>query len=97
MDLLQTTWAGMVPYDAAWDWQKELVATLSETAVSSPHRLLLLEHPPTYTLGRRGTLDHLLLNEAQLKTNGFTLRWVDRGGDITYHGPGQLVGYLFSI
>lgn len=93
MDLLQTIWAGTVPYDTAWNWQKELVAMLSETAVSPPHHLLLLEHPPTYTLGRRGTLDHLLLDEAQLKANGFTLRWVDRGGDITYHGPGQLVGY----
>ena len=92
MDSLQTTWAGIVPYDTAWEWQKELVTTLSETAVS-PHQLLLLEHPPTYTLGRRGTLDHLLLDEAQLEADGFTLRWVDRGGDITYHGPGQLVGY----
>jgi lipoyl(octanoyl) transferase len=93
MDSLQVTWAGTVPYDIAWDWQKELVADLSETAVPTSHHLLLLEHPPTYTLGRRGTLDHLLLNEAQLEEGGFTLRWVDRGGDITYHGPGQLVGY----
>ncbi|MAT96535.1 MAG: lipoyl(octanoyl) transferase [Anaerolineaceae bacterium] len=93
MDSLHTIWAGTVPYDAAWDWQKELVADLSETAVSTSHHLLLLEHPPTYTLGRRGTLDHLLLDEAQLVEGGFTLRWVDRGGDITYHGPGQLVGY----
>jgi lipoyl(octanoyl) transferase len=93
MDSLQVTWAGTVPYDTAWEWQKELVADLSETAVPTSHHLLLLEHPPTYTLGRRGTLDHLLLNEAQLEEGGFTLRWVDRGGDITYHGPGQLVGY----
>ncbi len=98
MQSLQVTWAGTVPYDAAWDWQKELVAALSDTAVSIPHQLLLLEHPPTYTLGRRGSLDHLLLNETQLKEGGFTLRWVDRGGDITYHGPGQLVGYpIFNL
>ena len=76
----------------AWEWQKELVEQLSATAVS-PHQLLLLEHPPTYTLGRRGKLEHLLLSEAQLNESGFALRWVDRGGDITYHGPGQLVVY----
>ena len=73
------------------------MSKLSETA-DFPHQLLLLEHPPTYTLGRRGKLDHLLLNEAQLDEAGFTLRWVDRGGDITYHGPGQLVGYpIFNL
>lgn len=97
MNVLQTTWVGLVEYDAAWAWQKELVGKLSDTA-DHPHQLLLLEHPPTYTLGRRGKLDHLLLSEAQLDEGGFTLRWVDRGGDITYHGPGQLVGYpIFNL
>lgn len=92
MQTLQVQWAGQVDYDAAWNWQKKVVA--EKTAVSTtPDQLILLEHPPTYTLGRRGTLDHLLLDEQSLDNGGFTLRWVDRGGDITYHGPGQLVGY----
>jgi lipoate-protein ligase B len=56
-------------------------------------KLLLLEHPPTYTLGRNGRLDNLLLSEAELKERGIGLFRVERGGDITYHGPGQLVGY----
>jgi lipoyl(octanoyl) transferase len=92
MHPLEITWAGQMGYDAAWEWQKELVAQRSQNP-DLPDQLLLLEHPPTYTLGRRGTLEHLLLSQAKLDTAGFTLRWVDRGGDITYHGPGQLVGY----
>ena len=83
---------GRLPYDDAWDAQKELV----EARKHNPDlrdQLLLLEHPPTYTLGRRGSLDNLLLTEQQIDQLGFCLRWVDRGGDITYHGPGQLVGY----
>jgi lipoate-protein ligase B len=55
--------------------------------------LLLLEHPPTITLGRNGNLRHLLVNENDLKSRGISLWNVDRGGDITFHGPGQLVGY----
>ena len=86
------TWLGQLDYDAAWDRQKAMVAARIETP-DLPDELLLLEHPPTYTLGRSGKLDHLLLDEAALAEQGFTVRWVDRGGDITYHGPGQLVGY----
>jgi lipoyl(octanoyl) transferase len=56
-------------------------------------RLLLLEHDPVYTIGRRGTLDHLLVGLAELRQLGASVYRVDRGGDITYHGPGQLVGY----
>ena len=92
MQELQVQWAGQVEYDTAWDWQKKVVAEKT-AVVDTPDQLILLEHPPTYTLGRKGTLDNLLLDEARLDTEGFTLRWVDRGGDITYHGPGQLVGY----
>jgi lipoate-protein ligase B len=55
--------------------------------------LLLLEHPPTITLGRSGDLSHLLVREDDLRSRGIALCSVDRGGDITFHGPGQLVGY----
>jgi lipoate-protein ligase B len=54
---------------------------------------LLLEHPHVYTFGRRGKQENLLWGESQLKVKGIAIHWVDRGGDVTYHGPGQLVGY----
>lgn len=89
---IEVTWLGQIEYDAAWDKQKALVSAREENPDLSDE-LLLLEHPPTYTLGRSGKLAHLLLSETQIEDQGFTVRWVDRGGDITYHGPGQLVGY----
>jgi len=55
--------------------------------------LLLLEHPHVYTFGRGGQAANLLWDESQLKDKGIAIHWVDRGGDVTYHGPGQLVGY----
>jgi lipoate-protein ligase B len=55
--------------------------------------LLLLEHAHVYTFGRKGNAENLLWNETQLKEKGISTFWVDRGGDVTYHGPGQLVGY----
>lgn len=92
MQQLELRCVEQVAYDVAWQWQKERVALCSRQP-HLPDQLFLLEHPPTYTLGRRGALEHLLLSQAELDAAGFTLRWVDRGGDITYHGPGQLVGY----
>ncbi len=82
---------GLVPYDEAWELQKTLAAQRAADAI--PDTLLLLEHPPTYTLGRSGHADNLLLNPEALAARGVSLHWVDRGGDITFHGPGQLVGY----
>lgn len=82
---------GLVPYAEAWQVQKDLAARRAADQI--PDTLLLLEHPHTYTLGRSGHLENLLLNETQLAERGVTVEWVDRGGDITYHGPGQLVGY----
>ena len=82
---------GLVPYAEAWDLQKTLAA--QRAAGEIPDTLLLLEHPHTYTLGRSGHAENLLLDQAQLAARGITLHHVDRGGDITYHGPGQLVGY----
>jgi len=80
-----------MPYAQAWEMQKDLAAR--RAAGDIPDTLLLLEHPPTYTLGRSGRAEHVLLDPAQLAARGIALYWVDRGGDVTYHGPGQLVGY----
>ena len=82
---------GTVPYQQAWDLQVELAGQIAAGGV--PPTLLLLEHPHTYTFGRRGQSANLLWNEDQLKQRGIQVYWVDRGGDVTYHGPGQLVGY----
>ncbi len=83
-------WLGQVEYLAAWERQKVEAARTAQGERSS---LLLLEHPPTYTLGRRGKLENLLLDAAARAQAGIAVHHVDRGGDITYHGPGQLVGY----
>lgn len=87
---LRATSFGRVGYLEAWRLQ-EAVAT--RLAAGAPERLLLLEHDPVYTIGRRGTLDHLTASAAELRAAGASVYRVDRGGDITYHGPGQLVGY----
>ncbi len=82
---------GLVPYAQALARQHELVAQHEAGAI--PDTLLLLEHPHVYTLGRKGSMDNILLTEAQLAERGIEVRWVERGGDVTYHGPGQLVAY----
>jgi lipoyl(octanoyl) transferase len=82
---------GLVPYQQAWDLQTQLAVQVANGDL--PPTLLLLEHPHTYTFGRTGHANNLLWNEAQLKERGIQVFWVDRGGDVTYHGPGQLVGY----
>jgi lipoyl(octanoyl) transferase len=82
---------GLIEYEAAWKLQDQYAA---EIAVGDrPPTLLLLEHPHVYTFGRRGKQENLLWGESQLKEKGIAIHWVDRGGDVTYHGPGQLVGY----
>jgi lipoate-protein ligase B len=87
---LHATWLGRVPYLAGWRLQ-EAVAT--RVRQGGAERLLLLEHDPVYTIGRRGTTDHLLVGPDVLRHAGASVYRVDRGGDITYHGPGQVVGY----
>lgn len=82
---------GLTPYAEAWELQKRLAA--ERAADHIPDTLLLLEHPHTYTLGRSGRAENLLWDAARLAARGVEVLWVDRGGDITYHGPGQLVGY----
>ncbi len=89
---------GRVAYKPTWDLQKLLQARLvaakrQEPPQRIPHVFLLVEHPPVYTLGKNGRLDHLLLSEEALRARGAEFFHIDRGGDITFHGPGQLVGY----
>ena len=82
---------GLVPYREAWALQQELAT--ARRAGRIPDTVVLLQHPHTYTIGRSGTRDHVFLTERELAERGITCLEVDRGGDVTYHGPGQLVGY----
>lgn len=82
---------GLMEYGRAWRLQEEYAREIAEGG--RPPTLLLLEHPHVYTFGRRGKQENLLWGESQLRDKGIAIHWVDRGGDVTYHGPGQLVGY----
>jgi lipoyl(octanoyl) transferase len=81
---------GLVEYEEAWAEQKRLVEAARGGA---PATLLLLEHTPTYTLGVRGKSENVLLADEALERLGAKVVRIDRGGDVTFHGPGQLVGY----
>jgi len=91
-DLLRVRWLGRLPYAEAWDLQRAFWEGRA-TGRSSDDYLLLLEHPHTYTVGRNGDGSNLLAGLDDLGAIGAEIHHVDRGGDITYHGPGQLVGY----
>lgn len=82
---------GLVDYLKAWDAQRRLAQARRQGHITDG--LLLLEHPHTYTVGRSGQSGHVLIDEQAMASLGAALYWVDRGGDVTYHGPGQLVGY----
>lgn len=82
---------GRLPYGSAWDLQGALVQ--ARLAGRVPDLLLFVEHPHVYTLGRGGDERHVLWDERQLAERGVEVYHVDRGGDVTYHGPGQVVGY----
>ncbi len=84
-------WLGRTPYREAWDLQVDLVDALR--AGSIPDTLLLLEHPHVFTMGRAASPDHVLWDEAERARRQVEVVWSDRGGEATYHGPGQLVGY----
>jgi lipoyl(octanoyl) transferase len=95
---------GIKDYKETWDFQEELFAktvslkiqnrqTGPESQISTDNYLIFVEHPHVYTLGKSGELSHLLLDEKGLKDKDATFYKINRGGDITYHGPGQLVGY----
>ena len=82
---------GVIAYREAWQLQQELVAARQDGRILDT--VVMLEHPPVYTLGRRASASNVLLGEAELDAAGIELVAVDRGGDVTYHGPGQLVVY----
>ena len=93
---------GSKDYKEAWDYQNELFQGIVDIKLSnrnreekelSPNYFLFTEHPPVYTLGKSGDLSNLLLNEEQLKNKGISFFKSNRGGDITFHGPEQIVGY----
>lgn len=88
---LSVVWAGRVDYATAWAWQRDLATRRARDEVGDV--LLLLEHPPVYTLGRRADASNLVRDAAWRDARGIEVHEVDRGGDVTYHGPGQLVGY----
>ncbi|WP_274651730.1 lipoyl(octanoyl) transferase LipB [Paenibacillus humicola] len=88
---LDIRYTPMIGYAEAWELQKQYVKQIDKE--QRPETLLLLQHPPTYTVGSQRHPEHLLLSEEQLAEKGIGLFQIDRGGDITYHGPGQLVGY----
>ncbi len=83
--------AGLMEYEEAWEFQKSIFHQRLDNKV--PDTLILLEHSHTYTLGKVAKKEHLLFSEFELKEKGISVFDIDRGGDITYHGPGQLVAY----
>jgi lipoyl(octanoyl) transferase len=84
-------WLTTVGFDEAYNLQMELARRRQDGAIADT--LLLLEHPPTITLGKSGKLENVLVPPERLKKEGIALCRTDRGGDVTYHGPKQLVGY----
>ncbi|MBD3275418.1 MAG: lipoyl(octanoyl) transferase LipB [Candidatus Marinimicrobia bacterium] len=88
---LKYEWLGRQAYRPVWDYQHALLEQRVAGEISD--RLLFVEHDPTYTLGKAGDTDHLLASQTELSAKNIDYVPIDRGGDITYHGPGQLVGY----
>ncbi len=93
---------GQKDYKQCWDYQEELFDAILDVKIKNrrqnleaetPNYLLFVEHPHVYTMGKSGDISNLLLNEEQLRAKNATYYKINRGGDITYHGPGQVVGY----
>lgn len=88
---------GLIDYQEAWDYQESLFKEVMERKLSGTndrqYYLLFCEHPPVFTLGKSGSASNLLINEAKLQQKGIGFYRINRGGDITFHGPGQIVGY----
>ncbi|HDP68195.1 MAG TPA: lipoyl(octanoyl) transferase LipB [Candidatus Marinimicrobia bacterium] len=96
MKILNILDLGLCPYGKAWDIQKKHHA--KRIAGEIHDTLILVEHPHVYTLGKNANAGHLIAGQDYLKRRGIEIYNVDRGGDITYHGPGQLVGYpIFNL
>lgn len=87
----QVSRLGLIDYQEAWDLQARLVHERAGQHI--PDQLLLLEHPHVFTLGRRGRTENVVSTDEEIAAAGAQLIHSDRGGDVTYHGPGQLVGY----
>jgi len=88
---VEAVWLGRLPYLEALKVQR--VQAARRAAGEVPDTLLFLEHPPVFTFGRSGHAENLLIDVQECSRRGIEVHWVDRGGDVTYHGPGQLVGY----
>lgn len=93
---------GLKDYKKTWDYQEKLFKSIldvkiknrrEDTSLKTDNYFLFVEHPHVYTLGKSGDVSNLLLSETQLKEKGADFYKINRGGDITYHGPGQIVGY----
>lgn len=100
---------GSIAYQEAWDYQEELLKAnvqlkldagrkADPAGIPTQHHLLFCEHPHVYSLGKSGNREHLLIDQPTLEKYGITFVHTNRGGDITYHGPGQIVGYpIFDL
>src|SRR5688500_18643009 len=98
---------GRMDYKQAWDYQDVLMQQALKVKAGvinndilneTTHYLLFVEHPPVYTLGKSGKMEHVLINEAERTAKGIEFYQTNRGGDITFHGPGQVVGYpIFDL
>ena len=93
---------GLIDYKEAWDFQEKIFAEIlqiksdnrkNQRKKTTENHLIFCEHPHVYTLGKSGNKENLLINEDFLKKRGAKFYHINRGGDITYHGPGQIVGY----
>ena len=93
---------GLRDYKLTWDYQEDLFKTILDTKISNRRQgtelptsnyLLFVEHPHVYTLGKSGDFENLLVDQSKLEEIGASFYKINRGGDITYHGPGQIVGY----
>ena len=102
MKKIQLQDLGVKDYKETWNYQEELFDAIIQLKrknrnenlmLETPNHFLFVEHPHVYTLGKSGDLNNLLLNEEQLSNKGITFHKINRGGDITYHGFGQIVGY----
>jgi lipoyl(octanoyl) transferase len=103
---------GSMEYKAAWDYQENLLQqnlkiksvihssdeAIDPKSLPTKHYLLFVEHPPVYTLGKSGKMEHVLINEKEREQQGIEFFHTNRGGDITFHGPQQIVGYpIFDL